>query len=159
MEDNTDKSAKKKSSKNKGFLAIIIIFLAFTIFVFLTQQGADINWVKDYERGIKMSEEQNKPAMLCFYKLFTQYTTPTLEQTFKSDKLKEYLEANYIPILIDVTKHPKVAEEYEVNYYPTYIIRLPDSEKLLGPLQGHFTAGSLIRELKDLMEKAEKQEK
>lgn len=146
---------KKQKSRNRTVWVIVAIFIAFTAFVFVTQKNTTINWVEDYERGMALSEEQNKPALLVFYKLFTQYTTRTRQDTFKSPEVKQYLEANFVPILINVDEQPKPGEKYNVDYYPTYYVQMPDSNDIFGPLQGYYPPNSLIKELDRLMEKAQ----
>ncbi len=138
--------------KSRALWAVLLVFLGFVLIVFLTEREDMISWVEDYDAGIKLAKQQNKPVLLAFYKLNTRFSTDTLENTYTDPKVIKYVEANFIPILIDVDKQPKIAERYEVGYYPTHYIKWPDSDKLFGPMLGYDPPAVFIEKLKGLFE-------
>ena len=131
-----------------------ILFLAFFVFiavVFLTQRKETIDWVEDYQAAVKLAKQHNKPLLLAFYKQFTPMSTSMLQNTYNNPKVKKYVEANFIPVLIDVDKHPDIARRYNVDYYPTHYIKPPDSDRLFGPRQGYDSPSLFIEELGRLL--------
>ena len=46
----------------------------------------------------------------------------------------EYVEANFIPILIDAGKQPEITRQYNVNYWPTFCIKYPHTDEISVPL-------------------------
>jgi len=151
--ENIQPPAEKKRSR-----ALWILFLVFFVFVaiiFVTQHRDTIDWVEDYEAGIKLAKQQNKPVLLAFYKLHTRFCSDMSQNTYNNPDVIEYVEANFIPILIDVDKQPEIAKRYHIDYYPTHYIKPPDSNELIGPHVGYDVPSVFIRKLKDLLGKME----
>jgi len=152
MPENVLPAVEKKRSR-----ALWILFLVFFIFVatvFLTQHRDTIDWIEDYEAGIKLAKQQNKPILLAFYKLHTRFCTDMSQNTYNNPDVIDYVEANFIPILIDVDKQPEIAKRYNVNYYPTHYIKPPDSNELIGPHVGYDVPSVFIHKLKELLKKS-----
>ncbi|MHC4572308.1 MAG: DUF255 domain-containing protein [Planctomycetota bacterium] len=143
-------------TEKKHHRALWILFLVFFIFVatvFLTQRRDTIDWIEDYEAGIKLAKQQNKSILLTFYKLHTRFCSDMSQNTYNNPDVIDYVEANFIPILIDVDKQPETAKRYNINYYPTHYIKLPDSDELIGPHVGYDVPSVFIHKLKELLKK------
>ncbi|UCE98666.1 MAG: DUF255 domain-containing protein [Planctomycetota bacterium] len=141
-------------SGKKHYRALWTLFVVFFIFVaiiFLAKHRNAIDWVEDYGTGIKMARLQNKPVLLAFYKQHTRFCSDMSQNTYNNPDVIIYVEANFIPILIDVDKQPEIAERYNIDYYPTHYIKPPDSNDLIGPHLGYDTPSVFIRKLKDLL--------
>ena len=144
-------SARKKRSRLP--LVLLVVFVGFVILVFLTQKSEYINWIEDYQAGLAKAREQKKPVLLAFYKLHTRFCSLMSQNTYNNPDVIEYVEANFIPILIDVDKQPEIAKRYNINYYPTHYIKLPDSDELIGPHVGYDVPSVFIHKLKELLKK------
>jgi len=147
-----------RSGGRKSYRSLLILFVVFAVFVvvvFVFQRRDTINWVEDYEAGVALAKQRNKPILLAFYKQFTRMSSDMFQNTYNSPVVIKYVEENFIPILIDVDKHPAVAERYKVGYYPSHYVKLPDSEEAFGPRVGYDSPALFISELKKLLEKAE----
>ncbi|MHC4620898.1 MAG: DUF255 domain-containing protein [Planctomycetota bacterium] len=142
-------SAPKKQSR--GLWIIFLVFIVFVAIVFLTQRKESIDWVEDYDAGLRQARQQDKALLLAFYKQFTRYTTATFEDTYRSSDVITFVETNFVPILIDVDKQPAIAERYEVGYYPTHYVQRPDSNDIFGPMLGYDPPALFIEKLKELL--------
>lgn len=134
---------------------LLIMFLAFFILValvFIFQRTDTIDW-EDYDTGIKLAEKQNKPVLLAFYKEFAPMSTDTRRNTYTHHDVIDYVHRNFIPILINVDEQPKIAEQYNIGYYPTHYIKPPDSNEIFGPMIGYDPPAVFIKKLKDLLDK------
>ena len=134
---------------------LLIMFLAFfilVVLVFIFQRTDTIDW-EDYDTGIKLAEKQNKPVLLAFYKEFAPMSTDTRRNTYTHPDVIDYVHRNFIPILINVDEQPKIAEQYNIGYYPTHYIKPPDSNEIFGPLIGYDPPAVFIKKLKDLLDK------
>lgn len=143
--------AEKKRSR--GLWILLLVFLVFVIIVFLTQHQDTINWVEDYEAGIKLAKQLNKPALLTFYKLHTRFCSDMSQNTYNDSHVIKYVETNFVPIFIDVDKQPEIAERYKVDYYPTHYIKQADTDKLSEPHLGYDVPSVFIQKLEDLLAK------
>ena len=137
----------------RPLLVVFFVFFGFVTVVFLTQRKDTIEWVEDYEEGLKQARQQNKPVLLAFYKLHTRFCTLMTQNTYNDPDVKEYVEENFIPILIDVYKHPEIAKEFDIAYYPTHYVKYPDSDKLVGPQMGYDVPQQFIKILQGFLEK------
>jgi hypothetical protein len=147
---STDQASKQAppSTDKKQSRALWIVILAFTIFVvtvFLTQNREQIAWIEDYNTGIELAKQQNKPALLCFFKQYTHFSSD-IWQIYKGADVKKYVVANFVPILIDVDKQPEIARRYKVTYYPTHYIENPDTNQIDGPFVGAFRLFEFIKQ-------------
>lgn len=143
-------TGKKHSRK---LWVILLVFFAFVVTVFLTERRDMIDWVEDYEAGIKLAKQQNKPILLVFYKLNTRFSTDMWQNTYNDPKVIKYVEANFVPILIDVDKQPEIAKRYKVDYYPSHYVKSPDSDELFGPQLGDNPPTVFIKNLEKLLNK------
>jgi hypothetical protein len=55
---------------------------------------------------------------------------------YSKPDVKKYVEANFVPILIDVDKQPEIAKRYNVTYYPTHYVEHPNTNQIDGPFIG-----------------------
>jgi len=143
---NMASPAKKSSYRTVGI--VFLIFLGFIAIVFLTQDSDTINWIEDYDAGVETAKQQNKPIFLAFYKSYIP--TKTLEEIYSNQNIKEFIEARFIPILIDASKNPEIAKLYNVSLYPSHYIKQPNSNASFGPL-GYRPPLDFIPALKGLM--------
>lgn len=148
-----------KSQKSKPLLIIMLAFAALWITVFLTQNKQSINWVKDYEAGVKLASEQNKPLLLLFYKPNAKYYVAASNDTYKNPEAKKFVESFFVPVLINVEERKDLAKLYNINYYPTIYVKEPDSEEKFGPRLGYDPPGLFIREMTNLLEELKKSKK
>lgn len=152
-ENTTTQQSTPTAGGHKPSRALRIVVMAFFVFVtivFLTQKKESISWIEDYQAGIDLAKRQNKPVLLAFYKLHTRFSSDMRNNTYNHPDVKKYVEANFVPILIDVDKQPDITELYNVNYYPSHYIKQPDSEKIFGPRVGYDPPALFINELERL---------
>ena len=129
-------SAGKKQSRMLWI--VILVFTIFVVAVFLTENKEDPTnwWEKDYRTGIELAKRQNKPALLCFFKQGTRFSSDMWQDVYSKPDVQKYVQANFVPILIDVDKQPELAKRYNVTYYPTHYVECPDTNQIDGPFTG-----------------------
>jgi hypothetical protein len=137
-------SADKKQSR--ALWIIILVFIMFVVIVFLTEHKEPIAWIEDYHTGIELAKRQDKPALLCFFKQHTHFSSEMWQKVYKGPRVKEYVEANFVPILIDVDKQPGIASRYNVTYYPTHYVENPNTNQIDGPFIGAFRLLEFIKQ-------------
>ena len=145
----TEQESQKKS--NRPLLIIIGTFIALVVLVFLTQKKTSIDWVTDYDAATENARQQNKPMLLAFYKPNAPMVTPTFQQTYTNPQVKQFVETNFVPVLINVDEQPDLARKFNINYYPTHYVKHPDREKLFGPRLGWDPPSLFIKEMTKLL--------
>jgi hypothetical protein len=151
-EVSTDQTSKKNppsadKKQSKALWIVILVFAIFVVSVFLNQYliKKPIDW-KDYNTGIELAKQQNKPALLCFFKQFTHLSSSMWQNVYNRPDVQKYVEANFVPILIDVDKEPEIARRYNVTYYPTHYIENPSTNEIDGPFVGAFHLFEFIKQ-------------
>jgi hypothetical protein len=156
--ENTPVSTEAKSSRQLLMLFLVFFCLVVAVFLFRSDESS-INWLKDYQAGIKMAKQKNKPVLLAFIKQQHRFSSDMQRNSYNNPEVIKYVEANFIPILIDVDKQPEIAKKYKVGYYPTHYVKPPDSDELFGPRLGYDPPQLFIKELKRLLAKMESSDK
>jgi hypothetical protein len=142
---------------------IILVFIPSLLFAYTLlkkyYKGEPTDWwVKDYNAGIALAKRQNKPALLCFFKQGTRYSSDMWQNVYSKPEVKKYVEANFVPILIDVDKQPEIAERYNVTYYPTHYVEYPDANQIDGPFLGSFRLFEFIKKAQKFNQKDSSQQ-
>jgi hypothetical protein len=149
----TPPSAGKKHSR--ALWIIILVFIMFVVTVFLTENKEDPTdwWEKDYHAGIELAKQQNKPALLCFFKEGTRLSSEMWQNVYNKPEVRKYVEANFVPILIDVDKQPEIARRYNVEYYPTHYVEHPNTNQIDGPFLGEYHLFEFIKKPRSFTQK------
>lgn len=142
---------QKPRRRNSSLLLLFASFFVVVALVFIFQQNKMIAWVENYQQGIELSKQQNKPALLAFYKTNNRFNSDTWQNTYSDPKVIQFVETNLVPVLIDVDKQPQIAEQFKIGYYPTHYIKYPDSDELLGPMIGYDPPDLFLTKIKDLI--------
>lgn len=144
-------STGKKQSR--ALWIIILVFIIFVVIVFLTERKEQIAWIEDYHAGIELAKRQNKPALLCFFKQHTHFSSDMWQDVYSRPDVKEYVEANFVPILIDADKQPEIAKRYNVTYYPTHYVEYPSTNQIDGPFTGAHRLFEFIKKPRNFTQK------
>lgn len=135
--DNSNGVVKKKSNFK---WILLIVFIALIVKIILTPKGRELQWL-DYESGIKVAKQEDKPILIAFYKVGTQFCSEMWSDTYTNENIIKFIEANFVPIMVDVDKRPDLATEYEVGYYPLHFIKTPDNKEVIITRRGYDTPG------------------
>ena len=144
-----EQESQKKS--NRPLLIIMGIFVILVVIVFVFQRKSSIDWVTEYDIAVQKARQQNKPMLLAFYKPNAPMVTPTFQQTYTNPEVKQFVETNFIPVLINVDEQPDLARKFNIDYYPTHYVKHPDREKLFGPRLGWDPPSLFIKEMTKLL--------
>ncbi len=79
--------------------------------------GQNIHWV-DYEKGMVMAREQEKPVFLHFSAKWCGYCRKMERQTFQEKEVISDLNDHFISIKVDADAQQSLAREYKVSGLP-----------------------------------------
>jgi hypothetical protein len=141
--------------KSRALWIVILVFIIFVVVVFLTENKEDPTswWIKDYQVGIELAKRQNKPALLCFFKQGTRFSSDMWQYVYSNPEVRNYVETNFVPILIDVDKQPEIAKRYNVDYYPTHYVIYPNTNQTDGPFLGSHRLFDFIKKPRNFSHK------
>jgi thioredoxin-related protein len=76
-----------------------------------------INW-RSYEEGMILSKIEKKKVFLHFYADWCGFCRKMANTTFKDATLIDYLNDNFMPIMVNTDKDPQTASDYGVLGLP-----------------------------------------
>jgi FKBP-type peptidyl-prolyl cis-trans isomerase 2 len=109
----------------------------------------EIQWIEDYDAGLKIARDRNKPAVLVLYADWCGYSAKLLDESFADPRIKLLKDA-FVWIKVDSDKNREYKELFEQTSYPWIIVMGPDGDTLK-QFKGYQAAPILRQELKDLI--------
>lgn len=144
-------SPVKKKSKFSFTWILLIAFVLIFANIFRPKHTPQMHWL-DYEAGIKIAQQQNKPMMLAFYKPHHSRCIDMWNDTYTNRHTIDFIEANFVPIYVDVDQQPDIAKKYEVAYYPMHIFITKDNKKIIKTRRGYDTPTQFMPILMEVLE-------
>lgn len=96
----------------------------------------------DYTPGMALAEKEGKSIFLYFHADWCGYCRKLKNETFKDDRIKAYLNDNFVSISVDTDKRQKLAEQWGVRGLPTLWFLESDGKKV-NSLPGFVDADQL----------------
>ncbi|MGB0524847.1 MAG: SPOR domain-containing protein [Flammeovirgaceae bacterium] len=132
---------------------IILLFFCFSLYS-ITSQAQDDSFIffdGTYEQLQERADNSQKPYFIYFYANWCMPAKEMNEQTFSNKYFIKYADQKYLGLAVDgeslITEGKKLADIYQVLYYPTVIIFSPYGRELKR-LYGFQSAKDLLAELR-----------
>lgn len=155
MEDSEEKGSDLDMLKAWNRLAIalgaIFLVVAFAGVYAGAANNKSINWITDYDKGIKEGKRLNKPVMIDFYADWCPPCRQMNETTFKNQQVID-LSRKFVCVKVDVDKNEGPSKKHSVRYLPT-IVFADSKAKELSRSVGYADANKLASEMKDALKK------
>ena len=116
-----------------------------------TDQPA-IPWNLDYQAGMKLAQEQNKPILMVFTTTWCPPCLQMKEKVYPDPEVIKTAQA-FVPILIDFDVQGYLAQQYQVTAIPTYFILQPDGAQI-DTFLGYHEALEFIEKLRAALKKS-----
>ncbi|MFA5783633.1 MAG: DUF255 domain-containing protein [Phycisphaerae bacterium] len=137
MEDDTrQETVRTSNKKNQPLLIIIGTFIVLVVIVFLFNKEAPVNWTSNYALATQTAKEANKPLLLIFYRPNEPMVTDAFNNTYNQPEVQQFVNNNFIAVLINTNDQPDLARRFDINYYPAIYIEDPNTGKRVGPRVG-----------------------
>mgnify|MGYP006312057455 CR=1 FL=1 len=104
-----------------------------------------IEWIEDYESGLKVARRNGKPAVLVLYAAWCGYSTRLLEESIPDPKIR-LLDDSFVWMKIDSHEKREYKELYEQTSYPWIVVLNPEGE-VVKTIRGFKPADQLRQEL------------
>jgi thioredoxin-like negative regulator of GroEL len=102
----------------------------------------DVNWRSDYNRARQEAAEKGLPLIVDIGTENCYWCKQLDLRTFKEPNLAAYLNERTIPLRVDATRAPALAEALNIQSYPTIVFAGPDG-RILGVQEGFVEAPQL----------------
>lgn len=132
-------------SFRKIFVACSLI-LTVTLSSLVVANGAEIVWRKHYGVAAAESAQTNKPILVQFKAGWCSSCVRMSRQTMSEAEVAEYVNAAYIPLLIDADENPDLVSSFHVETLPASLIVSPNL-KILARWEGYRSVIEFMRDL------------
>ncbi len=112
----------------------ILIYVALLFATSL--MAAEVNWAKDFQSGLKLAKEQNKPMLFVISRDTCKYCVILKNTTFKDEKVTTVLNKDFISVTSWINEHDYIPEELFTPGLPGIWFLKPSGEPLFQPLMG-----------------------
>ncbi len=101
-----------------------------------------IVWQTNLKAALAEAEQTKRPMLLKFTASWCGYCHKLKKVAFSDPRIIHQVEANFIPVLVDADKNPKLMEALEVEGLPTMVLVSPDLE-VITKIVGYQTPDQL----------------
>ena len=122
---------------------LIYMMLLFTTSVMATE----VNWAKDYQSGIKMAKEENKPVLFVISRDTCKYCIILDNTTLSDAKVIKALNKDFIAVRSWLNEGDYVPEDLYAPGLPTIWFLLPDGTPMYQPLMGMVDSKNFLEAL------------
>lgn len=118
----------------KGIKLILIALAAIVVVTQLadpvTASEHGVHWLT-YKQGLEKQKEINKPMLLFFHLPYCYRCKEMERKVYEDSKVIDFINQNFIPVMVDLDKEKQTAEQFEVSYTPTTVFIAPDGSTVL----------------------------
>ena len=107
-----------------------------------------INW-HSYEEGMVLSKIEQKKVFLHFYADWCGFCRKMANTTFKDSLLINFLNDNFMPIMVNTDREPQTAGNYGVSGLPTTVFLTEKGEPIV-TVPGYIATDPLMSMLKEI---------
>lgn len=111
---------------------IFILSLLLTASVF----ASNINWAKNYEDGLSIAKEKNKPVLYISASKSCKHSATLDINTLMNDKVIEFLNRDFISVIAYSDEGDFIPESLYRPQTPTIWFLLPNKEIMYDPIMG-----------------------
>lgn len=105
-----------------------------------------IGW-NDYTPGMARAKNQGKNVFLYFYAQWCTYCTKLKQTTFQDQKVRAYLDDNFVSISVDTDENQTLSRSWQVTGLPTMWFLTPEGERI-SSLPGYVDGPQFLKVLK-----------
>jgi thioredoxin-like negative regulator of GroEL len=109
----------------------------------------EVPWRYDYNAARKEAKEKNKPMVLDFGTANCHWCKQLDATTFRDSTIVKTLTERFIPVKVDASRDPGLAQALGITSFPTLVFAAPNG-RILGQQDGYIEAAGLSRQLDQL---------
>lgn len=118
----------------KGVKLIFIALAAVVTLTYFASPGTaaenGVHWLT-YEQGLAKQQELKKPMLLFFHLSYCYRCKDMERKVYQDSDVINFINQNYIPVIVDMDKEKQTVKQFGVNYTPTNVFVAPDGTTVL----------------------------
>lgn len=90
-----------------------------------------IKWHNDLKTAYKVGKSQDKPLLILFSASWCTYCHKLIRESLGDKAMVEFVQTQFVPVLLDFDKDNKIAKILEVESLPCTVVLSPQADLLL----------------------------
>lgn len=135
---------------------LVLVVLLFTVTGAMAQEKEEapesITWL-GYNDALAKARDFDKPIFIHFTAPWCKWCVKMKKETYTDPQVINYMEENFVPVIVDTEKLPSLARKYNVSSLPTLWFLTSGGEGLTA-IQGYVGPEKLLRVLEYIGTKA-----
>ena len=96
------------------------------------RDGTLVDWHEWGEEAFAVAERAGKPVLCSLTAPWCEWCAEMDERAYSDPKLAANITESFVPVRVDVDRHPRVRERYNMGGFPTTVFLTPDGKVLSG---------------------------
>ncbi|WP_266078660.1 DUF255 domain-containing protein [Haladaptatus caseinilyticus] len=114
-------------------------------------KGTKIEWREWGSDAFSEAQDENKPVLLSLSARWCSWCHEMDETTYSIPTLAANVNDSFVPVRVDIDRHPRVRERYNMGGFPTTVFLTPEGEHLTGAtFLDHDTMRQVVGQVRDL---------
>lgn len=127
------------------------LFLLTTVFCFVPGVfGDEVRWETNPEAALQRASATGQPVLMKFTADWCGHCKRMERTTFADPEMVEAVHQNFIPVLIDTTKHGELAKQLKITGLPALLIVAPDLT-IVDRIRGYQSKDELLPRLSTVL--------
>ncbi len=139
---------------NRRWYSLRSLALLFIVCAIATQSSAarpasppkKVQWQTDLDAAHKLSLKTGKPMLVIFTARWCRFCTKLKENTIEHPKMVDYVNSNFVPVMLNFDREKRVVKILEVQSIPCTVVLSPQAD-LLGKLVGYVPPSEMRKTL------------
>ena len=149
VEENMTQAANGVSggSRRKSWWGIgFVILVVFAVMYKMQPTSGGVVWGSDYEKGLTLAQEADKPMLLAFYSTSCGNCRAMKRTTYKDPEVIKLVEESFVPVMLDAYQEVDLANRFVELGFPSYTVLNSDGSKIK-TFEGYHSAKEYIDQL------------
>lgn len=123
-------------------MRMIITTIVTTVLVLSTTLKADDTtldnkiWHQELQKAHVLAKSESKPMLIVFGATWCKFCKKLEKETFSDPQMQAYVQANFIPVHLDLDEQKSIGKILEVKSLPCTVVLSPNAD-LLGKVVGY----------------------
>jgi len=125
---------------------VVVVLVAVAVMYKLQPFSGGVVWGSDYQKGLELAKQANKPILLAFYSTGCPYCEQMKRTTYKNSEVIKLVDESFVPIMLNADHEVDIARRFVQLGFPSYTVLNPDGS-YVETFEGYLSAKDYMEQL------------